>query len=483
MAAFSLDDTGITVPRIADARTRVVELWRERFGASAATDTGTVDGEVIDILALLLALCWQGFAANSSNAYGRTAEGNFVDRILDMFARRRRLATASTASVVFYGTDTTAVGLASLVEVGGSEGARFATDAAAAIGDGDAAHVVRLNTVADSTLYTITVDGTPCTYTSDGTATREEIVAGLLADLDDEGFAALDGGTDADGRARIVIEDPGGLTVTAGANLTAYPAVRVAVTATETGPIAMLAGSPRMAVAISGVVDVASTADAVIGRNREGDGDFWSRHLAQLSSNGTRTSDALAARLAELAGVEGVAVYDNETPIVDADGMPPHSLEVVILGGVSDQIAALIYGHKPAGIRAFGRTEQLVQYTRNGDPVVIGITRPTERYLHLEVTVTPGEGWPSSGTPGPSIAAALATWLSGAGRPRQGQDFYRVSLSGVVTSTVTGVAAIVVRTDDTPAPGDVPTFTASDIVVARDEILRADSSRITVIIA
>lgn len=484
MAAFAIDGTGITVPRLADARARIVELWREHFGSSADTRTGSTDGEVIDMLALLLALLWQGLGSSVSNAYGRTAERNFLDRILDLFARQRIPARATTASAVFYGTDATVVGLGSLVQVGDDpDAARFATDAAATIGDGDLAHVVRINAIEDSTLYTITVDATACDFTTGVSATRAELVEGLIASLDAEGFVGLDGGDDVDERPRIVIESAAASTVTVGANLTAYDAVRVAATATATGPTVMLAGDARMAVAISGVVDVATTADATVGRARETDAEFWSRHLSTLSRNGTRTPDATEDRLLELAGVEAARLIENETPATDADGRPAHSFEPIVLGGNSAEIAALIAAHKPWGIRSWGQTETInVPVGRHGSVVGIGITRPTELYLHLEITVTEGEGWPSSGTPRETILAAVATYLGQApGKPTMGSNLYRAQLFAPVTGAVSGVATVSIRTATTAAPGDVPTYAAADIVVDDDEILRADSTRITVL--
>ena len=44
-----------------------------------------------------------------------------------------------------------------------------------------------------------------------------------------------------------------------------------------------------------------------------------------------------------------------------------------------------------------------------------------------------------------------------------------------------GILDAVIRTDETPAAIDVPVFAAADIVVADDEILISDSTRITVI--
>ena len=114
MPGFTVDATGFTVPRYAEARTRIVELWREEFGPNTDTSPASTDGQMITIAALLLTLAWQGVGASIANGTLRTSEGGYVDLILDLFARRRLDAEASTASLVWYGTDTTVVPLGAL---------------------------------------------------------------------------------------------------------------------------------------------------------------------------------------------------------------------------------------------------------------------------------------------------------------------------------------------------------------------------------
>lgn len=483
MTSFVVDSTGLTVPRYADARARIVELWREEFGPNVPVHPRSTDGQTITIAALLLTLVWQGLGATASNSALRTSEGNFVDLILDLFARRRLDAAASTASLVWYGTDATVVPSGSLVETGSGDG-RFATDATATVGDGDDCWVLRIDAVEDSTHYTVTIDGNDVDFTSSGSATLEEVLAGVIAALVAEGHTVARAGEDDDGLSLLVLELAAGATVTeSGAVLSVFPAVRVAATCTETGAVQLLTGSPSPVSAISGIVGVTSTEDATVGRARESDPDFKARHFRTLSANGSRSSDAIAARLLLLDGVSEARVYENEGPTEDDAGRPGHSFEPVVRGGDDDEIAALLLSQKPSGIRCYGRTVQTVLPVRGASgTVTIGHTRPTTLYAHLEVTITAGEGYPSSGTPLDSIAAALVTYLTtGAGAPRMGADLYRVALYGVIVSTVPGIAGVAIRTATTAAPDDSPTFAAADLEVDELEVLDFDSARVTVL--
>lgn len=484
MPGFIVTDAGFEVPRLPEARQRVVELWRAVYGEGARTDSETPDGLMIDTIALLLALLWQGVAASQSNAYLRTARGAFVDQILDLFARRRLQPRASTASLVFYGTDATVLNAGTQART--EEGAIFGTDAAATIGADDVIDVFTIATISPSTLYRITVNAVNFDFTTSGSPDRAELVDGLLAELDAlTGGVAYDGGDDDDGVIRIVVEMEAAATFSSNANVTTRSAVRVAATATATGLLIGLAQTIAIVnTPVVGLVGVTNTADAVVGRDLETDSALKIRHWATLASNGARSPDAIADRLMDEDGPEGVEVarvYENESN-VEVDGRPAHSFETFVLGGDDQEIAELIWSQKPAGITAFGTTEVAV-LGRDNRTHIVGFTRPTELYLHLRITVTAGEGYPSSGTPLTTIRDAVAAWIGdgGSGELQLGQDFYRFSLGQPIAAAVPGIVSIAVETDTTPGPLDVPSFSAADVTVAEDEILRSDASRITVL--
>jgi hypothetical protein len=160
------------------------------------------------------------------------------------------------------------------------------------------------------------------------------------------------------------------------------------------------------------------------------------------------------------------------------EGRPPHSFEVTWIGtATATQVAEVVFSQKPAGIRAFGDTEIGVE-DEVGDIHRVGVSAGVELYLHLSITVTAGEGFPSTGDPEDAITEAVVDYLDDA--LGLGQDFYRVAINLPILLTVPGIAAIAVTADATPAPGDVPTLVAADITVASNEILRVSSTRIAV---
>lgn len=502
MPDFTLTSTGLQTPRFPEARAIVVEKWKARFGDNAQTSQDSPDGLIIDVVALMLTLAWEGVGGVHAGSYFRTAAGIALDLVLDMFGRRRLQAVASTASCVWYGSASTLVSSGSIASVEDT-GVRFASDAdgtTTTIGGGGAV-VVRVLDAVDGETYAIDVDTTTESTVVAGAGSSTSSIADSLATqlgTDNPTATVARAGEDPDGAALIVLEGLGAGVVTVGGSATTPASqdvrfgVRVSMTAEDTGPQTALAGSLNtIETAITNIDGVCTTSDATVGRNLETDTAFRDRHLDQLNSGGKGSPEAIRANLLELLDSVGeplldyVRVFENESAFTDADGRPPHSFEVVWVGpagtAAEDAVAASIFDTKPAGIQAYGSISSTVNDSQ-GNPHSIGHSRGTELYLHLDVTIVAGEGYPTTGDPEGQITAAIAAYLGedGDGELGLGTDFYRFSLGLPINLTVPGVQSATITADATPAPGDTPTLAASDIVVADGSILRVDSSRINV---
>ena len=189
-----------------------------------------------------------------------------------------------------------------------------------------------------------------------------------------------------------------------------------------------------------------------------------------------------------LAGV----VFENESESTDARGVPPHAANPVFLsepvGGPytdDEAIAEQLLIAKGAGIQSFGSTVVQLPNPQGLGPLIdIGFDRPTVRYLHLRITVTPGEGFPSTGSPGTSIRNSVVEYLQrgGEGYLDLGVDLVRFQLGEPINDAAPGIQSAVIETSATVNPGDPPSFSNADIAVDDDEILVADTSRTTVVI-
>lgn len=480
MPDFVLDENGLQTPRLLpDVRARVVEAWRGKFGANAQTASDCPDGLIIDVLSLLLQQHWEAITDVYQNSFFRSANLVALAQLLDMFGKSPLPAERATVSLVWYGTDGTSVLSGSIGAT--SDDVRFATDDDATI-DGDC-WVIRVDEAVALTNYSVTIDAVVAgPYLSSASPDMEEIVDGLVAALQADGHEAFAAGTDPDGLGLVVVDvSPAGTPTVSAGDLTIFHAVRSSGTATAEGVVTALAGTVNLvATPGAGITGVTTTADAEGGRDIETAAEFRARHLATLNAGGNASVEAIRAHLLAVEDVEQVTILNNRGDVTDANGLPPHSVEAIVLGGDDADIAAELFASVSAGDQTYGDTTVNVTDSEGGTEP-ISFSRPTILYAHLEITVTPGEGYPTVGTPLTTIRDAVLAYLTADDTaPDMGQDLYRVQLTAPIVMAVPGIAGLVIETDTTPAPGDSPSFTAADITVGARELLDFDSSRITV---
>lgn len=75
----------------------------------------------------------------------------------------------------------------------------------------------------------------------------------------------------------------------------------------------------------------------------------------ELARAGSTTTRALEADILQLEGVTSVQVLENMTDSISADGLAPHSFEVVLAGSPDEAtLARTIWENRPAGIPSYG---------------------------------------------------------------------------------------------------------------------------------
>jgi len=90
---------------------------------------------------------------------------------------------------------------------------------------------------------------------------------------------------------------------------------------------------------VIGVQSVTNPASATVGVDEETDQDLRVRRNRSLETPQSSSIGRMFTALASVPNVTGVAVYENDTDATDSDGIPAHSLWVVVEGG---SVAAII---------------------------------------------------------------------------------------------------------------------------------------------
>jgi uncharacterized phage protein gp47/JayE len=112
------------------------------------------------------------------------------------------------------------------------------------------------------------------------------------------------------------------------------------------------------------------TTYASLGVNEETDAQLRIRRQQSVALSSQGYFDGLLAAIENLAGVTSAYVYENVTNVVDADGVPAHSIWVIVQGGTVADIANAIYVKRNAGCGMKGsQSHTIVQL--DGSPFTI----------------------------------------------------------------------------------------------------------------
>ena len=159
----------------------------------------------------------------------------------------------------------------------------------------------------------------------------------------------------------------------------------------DTGPVAAASGTLTIiAGPVAGWNSVTNTSDATVGRVQDTDTTLRLRRVEGLARAGACTSAAIRADLLAIEDIEKVHVFENLTDVTDGDGIPAHSLEILVFDGIiptvdDDVIAQAIWDTK-GPIRTYGSDSGTAVDSEGMDQIVY-FTRPTVLNVWIEVIV------------------------------------------------------------------------------------------------
>lgn len=402
-----LSDSGFEIKRLADLKANddalAVQLFQDlvRPGdivdTSASSAIGRLIGLHIPSLADLWEVAQQVYLAFDPNS----ATGIALDNIVAYGGLIRGEQTFSTAQALFTGDVGTLID-AGLTVRGTTTGEDFTVRASVTINATGASGVgVQATTVADSTLYTITYAGATTTntisYTSGVGATQASIQAGIKAVVDashptltatiTNNILYID---------RVSVFDT--VNFISSANIGIIKARKVgSLTAVNAGPIEGEANTITSIQTPKTGWDAVTNPTAVVpGEDVETDEELRERFRQSKYIRATNILEALYSDLISLANVIEVQIYENDTDVVDSNGVPAHSFLPIILGGDPLDIANSIWQNKPLGIRSYGNTTQTI-YDSQGFPHEIGFERPNPVDIYIRMDLTTDANYPQNG--------------------------------------------------------------------------------------
>lgn len=144
---------------------------------------------------------------------------------------------------------------------------------------------------------------------------------------------------------------------------------------------------------VLGVVSVNNpTTYTTLGINEESDFDLKIRRQKSVSLSSQGYLQGLLAALENISGVSAAIVYENVTGSTDADGIPSHSIWVIVSGtGAAAQIANAIYTKRNAGCGMKGAQEFSILQV-DGSMFVVKWDNVEAEDLYIKFTATSLDG-------------------------------------------------------------------------------------------
>ena len=125
----------------------------------------------------------------------------------------------------------------------------------------------------------------------------------------------------------------------------------------ELGAFQLPAGTVlKIETVVLGWTSATTLSDAEVGKEEETDPQLRARFFRSRAKPATNDALAIEAKIGDLPDVRQVICLENYTDVMDADGVPPHSINVVVDGGDSAAIAGVIFDNKTLGTGMLGDT-------------------------------------------------------------------------------------------------------------------------------
>lgn len=341
---------------------------------------------------------------------------------------------------------------------------------------------VSVVSASDDTVYTVTINGDACVYRSGVSATAAEILLGLqeqiTATVGDD-FEAVAEDTVLNISCR---SDRKTNHLSLSENLTTETVSCLFTFHSEDfGKIVLPAGSiTEIVTTIVGFEACSNLSSPTYGRLRETDIEFRQSYLQKIASRSTMMLESVVAGILEnVENVSSASGYENDSSETDAEGRPPHSIEIVVDGGSDVDIAAQILKNKAAGIATYGSVEVDVPDLFGG-VVVVRFNRPQPVYVWLKVDVTKNPSQPMPPNYADLIKQAIVEKSTDqkAGSAVLTQDFYegiKAKCSGIAYIDISAFSTT--KSDSVPTEGD---YTERNVFVTSRQKAVIDTDRIEV---
>lgn len=475
MADYGLTEKGFQPKRLADIVAGVNSRIADQLGIQIETNANSVFGQIIGVFSYEIADLWEQAGMVYNAMYPHTASGVSLDNAAALAGIQPIAAEKTTVMCTCYGTQGTQIPYGAQISSATNSNILFnCVDSGAYIDANKACDVgVTMASVSVGTAYGVNIDGALYSYT----ATGSDSVASVLTQI-----AALFSFSDITATVNNdvlqITENDQSNTFDISLSNTNFSYIGSPVKfecATAGAIIPALGDLSQIVTVYAGWDSVSNNVAANVGRLAESDTALRQRWNGSLYARSVAMVDSIAAALLTLNGVTVARVYENDSDSTDAEGRPPHSIEAVVAGGDADEIGAVIWQKKAAGIDTFG-SQSVAVTDSQGFNHTINYNRPIPVYVWLDIEITE---YPEETLPPDATTVITEAVIEYGNSLTVGNDVILQRFMGAIYQAISGVGYITV-TAATGIPAGA--YSGNNISIDDRHTAEFDASRVSVTI-
>lgn len=472
MPDYGLTPKGPNIKRLDVILEEMHSSLTEKLGINTRQNPESLLNHLLTNIADRIAELWEFGEDVYYSQYPSTAEGISLDNAAQFGGSTRESEAKSYYPIHCTGKDGTILAAGTLIASATNPATQLSIKEAREITRASFNRArIKIASLEAEDVYTVAINGAVFSYVSE-TADTLDVLRGVAVAIRDREFTAMV--EEKDELLYLEAKDTASTnTLILSENLTTETVTSIITFGTaDTGDILIPEGViSKIVKADAGLLEVVNLCGYIAGRNRESDTRFRQSYIDKIFGRSNNMLESIrSAILNNVLGVRSVAPYENATHEWYVDGeyidpkdvvgtpsgyivRPPHSIEIVVDGGDSQEIARQIQNNKAGGINTVGST-MIILPGAYDEEIPVRFNRPELVYtwFRLGIVLNPAEALPPN-----YVDLLRGVVLENMGTMSAGKDVVPQQFMSQLYKACSGISYIDIRLYSTISDADKPT--------------------------